>query len=485
MLKLKLHVQWKKVVNNFLVLKKPRLRGFFIGRMTIMIKANQLLIPVVHVEQMIEARWLVLADADNTLHEFYSVVINHQTIVDVLPTIQARVKYTADQLTKLDEHVLIPGLINAHTHAAMTLMRGIADDQTLMVWLNEHIWPAERAVVTERYVEDASLLACAEMLSGGTTCFNDMYFYPQATARAASKAGIRAHLGLTVLEFPTNYASDADDYLQKGFEAHDSWRNNVLISSALAPHAPYTISNQTFEKVLTYAEQLDLGIHMHLHETRDEIIQSESVHGVRPMQRIATLGLLGPNLTAAHGVHLLPHEIDVLAEHGCHIAHCPASNLKLGSGIAPVNALLKNNVNVCIGTDGAASNNRLDMFSEMRLAALLAKGISEDAAVLPAYQALKMATINAAKAIGLDHKIGSIEVGKQADLVAVKLSDFAISPCYDPVSHLVYSCGREHVTHTWVAGELRYSNGIYANIEPIELKEVIQIWQPKLIQYKH
>ncbi|MDP2152616.1 MAG: TRZ/ATZ family hydrolase [Methylotenera sp.] len=450
-----------------------------------MTKQEQLPLLITQVELMIEARWVVPVDSSNSLHEFYSVVINHQIIVDVLPTAQARVKYTASESVVLDDHVLIPGLINGHTHAAMTLMRGIADDLPLMVWLNDHIWPAERTIVTERYVEDASLLASAEMLSGGTTCFNDMYFYPQATATAASKAGIRAHLGLTVLEFPTNYAADADDYLQKGFEAHDSWRGNPLISSSLAPHAPYTISNQTFEKVLTYAEQLGLGIHTHLHETRDEISQSEASYGVRPIQRIADIGLLGPGFIAAHGVHLLPHEIDMLAEYGCHIAHCPASNLKLGSGIAPVSALLKNNVNVCIGTDGAASNNRLDMFSEMRLAALLAKGVDEDASVLPAYQALKMVTINAARAIGLDNKIGSIEIGKQADLVAVKLSDFSISPCYDPVSHLVYSCGREHVTHTWVAGELRYSNGSYANIEPVELKEIIQTWQPKLRQYKH
>ena len=450
-----------------------------------MTKTEQLLTEMSQVERVIEARWVIPVDSRNKLCEFYSVIINQQVIIDVLPTVQARGKYTANEVVVLDDHVLIPGLINAHTHAAMTLMRGIADDQPLMVWLNEHIWPAERAIVTERYVEEASLLACAEMLGGGTTCFNDMYFYPKATAAAASKAGLRAHLGLTVLEFPTNYAVDADDYLLKGFEAHDSWRGNTLISSVLAPHAPYTISNQTFEKVLTYAEQLGLGIHTHLHETRDEISQSEVAYGVRPIQRIAELGLLGPGFIAAHGVHLLPHEIDMLAEYGCHIAHCPASNLKLGSGIAPINALLKNNVNVCIGTDGVASNNRLDMFSEMRLAALLSKGVSEDASVLPAYEALKMVTINAAIAMGLDSKIGSIEIGKQADLVAVKLSDFSISPYYDPVSHLVYSCGREQVTHTWVAGELRYSNGTYANIEPVELKEIIQTWQPKLKQYKH
>lgn len=438
-----------------------------------------------NVDLIIEARWVATVVANTPLLEHYSLIIQADTIVDLLPTEAARKQYTATKLVRLDEHILTPGLINCHAHVAMTLMRGIADDLPLMTWLNDHIWPAERAVISEQYVRDSSLLGCAEMLSGGVTCFNDMYFFPQATAMAVNQAGMRANLGLAVLEFATSYASDADDYLRKGFEAHDSWRGNALISSSIAPHAPYTVSNQTFEKIITYAEQLGLGIHTHLHETRDEISQSEARYGMRPIQRLTELGLLGPTFVAAHGVHLLAHEIDLLVEYGCHIAHCPSSNLKLASGIAPIASLLKNGVNVGLGTDGAASNNRLDMFTEMRLAALLAKGVSEDPSTLPAHQALEMATINAAKALGLEDKIGSIEVGKQADLAAVKLSDFNTSPCYDPISHLVYSCGREHVTHTWVAGELRYSNGVYANIEPIELKEIVQTWQPKLRQYKH
>ena len=436
------------------------------------------------VDLIVEARWIATVTADSPILEHHSLVIKADSIVDLLPTAEARKLYIASNVVNLDEHILIPGLINLHTHAAMNLMRGIADDLPLMEWLNEHIWPAERAVVSYDYVQDASLHACAEMLSGGTTCFNDMYFYPQATAAALNQAGMRAHLGLIVLEFATGYATDADDYLQKGFESRDSWRNNALITSSIAPHAPYTVSDKTFEKVVVYAEQLGLGIHTHLHETRDELKQSEAEFGVRPIQRLAGLGLLGPGFLAAHGVHLLPGEIELLAEYGCHIAHCPSSNLKLGSGIAPVTALLKNSVNVGLGTDGAASNNRLDMFAEMRLAALLAKGASEDPTSLPAHQALEMATINAARAMSLDDKIGSIEIGKKADFAAVKLSDLASSPCYDPISHLVYTCGREHVTHTWVAGELRYSNGLYANIEPMELKEIIQKWQPKLKQHK-
>lgn len=450
-----------------------------------MFNANNSSYPTIQADLVIEARWIATVASQQPLLENHAVIVQAGNIVEILPIAQARQKYSATSLVCLDEHVLIPGLINLHTHAPMSLMRGIADDVALMPWLHQHIWPAEQAVVSEAYVQDATLLACAEMLSGGITCFNDMYFYPQATAVAVNQAGMRANLGLLVLEFPSAYASDADDYLQKGFAAHDSWRNNPLLSTSIAPHAPYTVSNKTFESIITYAEQLSLSIHTHLHETLDEISQSEAQYGLRPLQRLAEFGLLGPNLVAAHCVHLLPHEIDLLAEYGCHVAHCPNSNLKLASGIAPLTQLLAKGVNVGLGTDGVASNNRLDIFAEMRLSALLAKGVSGDATVVPAHQALAMATINAAKALGLEHKIGSIEVGKLADLAAVKLSDIATAPYYDPISHLVYACGREHVTHTWVAGGLRYSNGVYANIEPNELKEIINTWQPKLKQHKH
>lgn len=437
------------------------------------------------VDLVIEARWVCPVVPPNTLLEYQSVVVHSGNIINICSITLASEIYQANEVIELKEHVLIPGLINLHTHAAMSLMRGMADDLPLMTWLNDKIWPAEQAILSEQYVQDATLLACAEMLSGGITCFNDMYFYPKATSVAASQAGIRANLGLVVLEFPTAYATDAADYLQKGFDAHDSWRGNPLITTCIAPHAPYTVSNQTFETVLTYAEQLGLGIHTHLHETRDEIAQSQAQFGLRPIQRLAQLGLLSPNFVAAHGVHFLDSEIELLAEFGCHIAHCPSSNLKLASGIAPISKLLAKGVNVGLGTDGAASNNRLDIFAEMRLSALLAKGLSEDATAIPTHQALEMATINAAKAMGLEDKVGSIEIGKLADLTAVCLSDLTINPCYDPISHLVYTCGREHVSHTWVAGELRYSNGLYANIEPLELKEIIHTWQPKLQQHKH
>lgn len=441
------------------------------------------------VELAIHSRWVAPVVPRGLVLEDTAIIVDNAKIVDILPIGQIAAHYQPTQTINLDEHILIPGLINLHTHAGMTLMRGLADDLPLMQWLNDHIWPAEKKVISERFVADSTLLGCAEMLSGGVTCFNEMYFYPEAAAEAVLQAGMRANLGLIVLEFPTSYAHDVDDYLQRGLSARDQWRGEDLLRASLAPHAPYTISDDTFSKVLTYADQLGIGIHTHIHETQDEISQSKAQHGVRPLQRLANLGLLGPNLVAAHCVHMQEDEINLMAEHGCHVAHCPASNLKLASGIAPVAPMLEKGVNIGIGTDGAASNNRLDMFAEMRLAALLAKGASGRADVLPAAQALEMATLNAARALCMDERVGSIEPGKVADLVAVRIADPEVLPCFDPVSHLVYVAGREHVSHVWVAGELRYQklagqNGVYANIEPAELKEIIDEWQTKLNQYK-
>jgi len=439
---------------------------------------------LVEADLIIEARWVVPIVPHDLILERHSVVISLGRIIDLLPTEQARNQYHAIKTNVLDEHVLIPGLINLHTHAAMTLMRGMADDLQLMAWLKEHIWPAEAEVISPKFVRDGTLLASAEMLAGGTTTYNDMYFYPASAAEASVQAGIRANLGLVIIEFPSSYASDADDYIQKGLDARDGWRGQSLITSSIAPHAPYTISDNTFEKVVTYAEQLGLGIHTHLHETKIEIEDSLKEYGMTPIQRLSQLGVLGPNLVAAHGVHIDEVDTETLISHGCHLAHCPASNLKLASGIAPISRYTKAGINIGIGTDGAASNNRLDMFSEMRLAALLAKGQSGDAASIPAHQALRMATINGAKALGLENRIGSIEIGKMADLAAIKLSSIQTQPCFDPVSHLVYAAGREQVTHTWVDGELRYQDGVYASIEPAELKEITSVWQSKLAQFK-
>lgn len=385
------------------------------------------------------------------------------------------------------QHVVMPGLINLHTHSSMSLLKGYADDYALMPWLNEHIWPAEKRWVSPAFVQDGSLLACAEMLAGGITTFNDMYFFPQATIEAAKRTGIRAHIGLTIMEFPSNYAATASEYIRLGTEVRDQYKSESSISFSFAPHAPYTVSDQTFTDVVTLAEQLNLGIHTHLHETQAEIAQSQEQFGVRPLQRLQALGVIGPSTVLAHGVHLEKYEQETLATLGAHIAHCPSSNLKLASGIAPVASALRSGINIGLGTDGAASNNRLDLWQEMRTAALLAKVAAQQAEAVPAYQALQMATTNGATALGLQAQIGSISVGKQADLIAVRLDELNSLPCFDPISHLVYVASREQVTHTWVNGQLRYQRlpdgqPQFAGIETEALRSIALQWQLKMQQ---
>ncbi|KPK09287.1 MAG: N-ethylammeline chlorohydrolase [Betaproteobacteria bacterium SG8_39] len=401
---------------------------------------------------LILPRWIVPIDPAGVVLEHSAVVLRDARIEAVLPAEDARARYADAQVIELAEHALMPGLVNAHTHAAMTLMRGLADDLPLMRWLNEHIWPVEMRHVTPEFVRDGTLLACAEMLRGGITCFNDMYFYPEAALEAAATAGMRAALGMIVVDFPTAYASDADDYLQKGLALRDRHRDDPLASFCLAPHAPYTVSDETLHKVAMLAGELDVPVHIHVHETEDEVARSVTEHGVRPLERLRRQGLLGPNFMAVHAVHLTDDDILLLLRHNASVVHCPSSNLKLASGFAPIARLAAEGINLALGTDGAASNNRLDVLGEMRLAALLGKAVAQNAEAIPAHSALRAATLGGATALGLEPRIGSIVPGKDADLTAVRLSGPELSPCYDPVSHLVYAAGREHVTHVWVRG---------------------------------
>ena len=424
-------------------------------------------------------QWVVPVDPAGTLTD-HAVVVQDGRILDVLPADAAHARYAAAQTLALPGQALIPGLVNLHGHAAMTLLRGMADDLPLMRWLNDRIWPAEKQHVSEAFVRDGTLLAAAEMLAGGITTCNDMYFFPRAAGEAFLQAGMRAVLGMIVLEFPSAYASDADDYLSKGLALRDELKDEPLLGFTFAPHAPYTISDASFGRINTLAEQLGLPIHTHIHETDAEIQDSLKQYGVRPLERLARLGLLGPNFIGVHAVHMTDAEIDLLAQHGCHVAHCPSSNLKLASGIAPLARFAAAGVNIGLGTDGAASNNRLDLFAEMRLAALLAKGLSGDAAALPAATALKMATLDAARALNLDDRIGSIMPGKRADLVAVDLRDLACQPVFDPVSHLVYVAGREHVTHVWVDGMLKVDDRRLVSLDTDDLTARATYWRGKL-----
>ncbi len=428
------------------------------------------------VDLVIEARWIVPVEPAEIVFENHSLVVDRGRILDLLPTVEADKRYTGNERLRLDDHVLIPGLVNLHTHAAMTLLRGYADDLPLMRWLQERIWPAEGRFVAPDFVHDGTLLACWEMLRGGITCFNDMYFFPADAARAALATGIRVALGITVLEFPSAYGLGPADYLDKGMRAREALRGEPTISFCLAPHAPYTVSDETFERIGAIARELDLPLHTHLHETVDEIAQSLKEHGIRPLERLERLGLLDERLIAVHAVHLDAREIAQLAERGCHVAHCPTSNMKLASGIAPVGKMLEHGIPVGLGTDGAASNNRLDLFQEMQHAALLTKAASGDAAALPAHVALRMATLEGARALGLSDKTGSLKIGKEADLCAVRIGDWIDQPCFDPVSHLVYVAGRENVSDVWVAGSRRVADGLPVGLDIPALLEKSKMW---------
>ncbi len=428
------------------------------------------------VDSLIKARWIIPVEPHEVILENHSLIIHQGHILDILPSDQANEKYQASESHDLIDHVLIPGLINAHTHAAMSLFRGIADDLPLMTWLEEHIWPLEAQWVDEEFVRDGSDLAIAEMLMSGTTCFNDMYFFPEVTAQQAIKRGIRANIGLIVFDFPSAWGTGAEHYLEKGIDLYHSLKHEPLINTPFAPHAPYTVSDKPLQKINELAEQFDLPIHIHLHESSHEVDSPEQ----RPMQRLHNLELIKDNFVAVHMTQLTDEEITQFAATGAHIVHCPESNLKLASGFCPVQQCLDAGINVALGTDSAASNNDLDMFSEMRTAALLAKGFSKNASAVSAATTLRMATLNGAKALNIDNITGSLSIGKAADICAVDLSGINTLPLYNPLSHIVYTASSHQVKHVWVAGKQVLKNRELTTFDINDLKARIQQWQTKL-----
>jgi len=398
-------------------------------------------------------RWLASAVPGQPLCEDWGVAVRGTTIAEVGPAAQVLGLFPHARQVRLPGSLLMPGLINLHCHAAMSLLRGVGDDLPLKVWLEERIWPLEAALMCEDFVADGSALAAVEMLLGGVTTVSDMYFFPEEALLAMRAAGMRVVAGLIVVDFPSAYACDAQDYLRKGLALHDRWQGDPLCSFSLAPHAPYTVSDAALNEVAVLAAELDLPVHIHLHETIAEIEQSLHHYRMRPLQRLERLGLVGPELIAVHAVHLHAEDIALLASSGAHVVHCPHSNLKLASGFAPVDALLRAGVNLGLGTDGAASNNRLDLLGEAATAARLAKAVSGRAEAFPTTQVLHALTLGAARALGLAQRIGSIEAGKEADMVAVSMTQVRHAPVYDPLSHLFFVAGREDVTDVWVAGQ--------------------------------
>jgi 5-methylthioadenosine/S-adenosylhomocysteine deaminase len=433
------------------------------------------------VDLLIFARWIVpIVPAEQLLHD-HAVAIRAGRIVALVPAAQARA-LTATHTVELPNHLLMPGLINAHGHAPMTLLRGFADDHPLQIWLNEHIWPVEGRWVSEEFVRDGAELAIAEMLRSGTTTFADMYFFPNVIAQAAQDIGMRAQLLCPVFDFPTAWGSDAGDYIHKALQLRDDFKHSEVITVGLGPHAPYTVSDEPMQKVAMYAAELDASIQIHLHETQQEVDESLAKYGERPIARLQRLGLLGPRTMCVHATALDDDDIATLKRNNCHVVHCPESNLKLASGFAPVQKLRDAGINVAVGTDGAASNNDLDLFSELRTAALLAKAVAGDAAALPAFAALEMATIAGARALGLEDNIGSLEAGKLADIIAIDCDDIEMQPLYHPVSQLVYSNTGSRVTHAWVGGNLLLENRQPTTINLHDLKARVLNWQEKISQ---
>jgi len=435
---------------------------------------------LIRVDLVLRPRWIIPVVPAGVVLEDQDLIVDRGRIVALSPRDQTAQRYLATTTEDLPEHVLMPGLVNVHCHAGMALMRGIADDQTLQAWLENAIWPLESRWVGTELVRDGTLLACAEMLQAGITTFNDMYFFPEAAAEVVDECGIRASLGILAFDVPSAYGHDADDYLNKGLAVRDTLRDHPRLSFMLAPHAPYTVSDATFERVATLAAQTNLGIHIHVHETQSEVEQSLNQYGERPLQRLERLGILGPQTLAVHSVSLNDDDIATLARHNTHVAHCPTANLKLASGIARTLALQAAGVNIGLGTDGAAGNNRLDLLSEARLAGLLAKGTSGDASALPAHTLIYMATLGGARALGLSERIGSLEPGKQADLVAIRLDSAATQPVFDPASHLLYAAGREHVSDVWVDGESVVKKKQLARISQEFVYLRAKIWQNRL-----
>lgn len=432
------------------------------------------------IDLLIEAGWVVPVVPHGVVLEDHAVAVSGGTIVAVLPIAEARARFHARQVVSRPDAALIPGFVNAHTHNPMTLLRGVADDLPLKVWLQQHIWPIEGAVIGPEFVADGVELAIAEMLRGGTTSCNENYFFPDVQAATYKRHGFRARVGLPVIDFPTAWASSDDEYFDRAGEVHDQWRDDALVATAFAPHAPYTVNDANFERVRLLSDQLDIPVHLHLHETAQEVQQSLEQHGQRPIARIDRLGLFNDRLIAVHMTQLTEAEIHLCAERGVSVVHCPESNLKLASGFCPACALDRASVNLAIGTDGCASNNDLDMVGETRTAALLAKAVAQDAAALDAFTALRAATLGGAKAIGFDHLVGSIEPGKQADLVCIDLSALETQPLHHVVSQLVYAAGRHQVRDVWIAGVRKLEDARLVDIDAGALVAKAREWRQRI-----
>ncbi|MCB1646192.1 MAG: TRZ/ATZ family hydrolase [Pseudomonadales bacterium] len=432
---------------------------------------------------VLRPQWILPVNPAGVLLENHCLVVQDSQIVHLGQSDALPPAFAGAKVIDLPGKILLPGLVNTHGHAAMTLLRGYADDLALMDWLNNHIWPVEGEFVSHEFVLDGTTLAVAEMIRSGTTCAADTYFFPDAVATAFRQQHFRGQVCMPVIQFPNAWASSEDEHIHKGLQFRDDFiKNNDLLTTAFAPHSPYTVTNQGFEKTLLYSEELQIPIHLHLHETAQEVSEGLALHNSRPFARMQSLGLLSPLLQTVHMTQLTDDEIEALAINSVHVAHCPESNLKLASGFCEVAKLRAAGVNVGIGTDGAASNNNLDMLEEMRTAAILAKNLAGDPATVNAHEAVAMATIHGARLLGLDHAIGSLEPGKQADMIAVDLTDISLQPLHHPVSQLVYAASGQHVSDVWIAGRQLLKQGQLTELDVTALRAKTETWRQRIAQ---
>ncbi|HAX11432.1 MAG TPA: TRZ/ATZ family hydrolase [Marinobacter hydrocarbonoclasticus] len=429
----------------------------------------------------INARWLIPVEPFGVVLEHQAVILQGSRILAIVPQAEADQSYRTRETLDLNQHVVLPGLINLHGHTAMSLFRGLADDLPLMTWLNDHIWPAESKFVSEQFVADGTRLAMAEMLRTGTTTFSDMYFFPEVTAQAAHDTGMRAQICFPLMDMPTVWGSGPEEYLRKGADLIEQWQRDDYIMPAIGPHAPYTVSDGPLGAAVELAQQTGAAIQLHLHETAFEVAEAVKASGQRPLARMADLGVLGANTQCVHMTQIDESDLAHLKMTSAHVVHCPESNLKLASGFCPVQKLLDHDINVTIGTDGAASNNDLDLFGELKTAAMVAKAVADDAAALSAHKALEMATLSGARALGRDHDIGSLVAGKLADLIAVDLSDPYLQPVYDPASHLVYSNHGRAVSHSWIHGVPQLQDGRLTRIDVPDLVLRVNEWRKQIL----
>lgn len=432
------------------------------------------------VDQLIHAKWIITCEDNNRVLENHAMAVKDGKILSILPAKEAALKYQADAQQHYSTHAVLPGFINSHTHIPMNVFRGIADDMELMDWLTDHIWPAETKWVSEELVYDASLMAMGEMIRCGTICFNDMYFFLGATAKAAEISGMRANIGMTVIDVPTAWAKTTDEYFAKAIDFYQQYKNNARITPTLAPHSTYTVSIENLIKVKQLADDFKLKINIHLQEAPSEVQRSMELHNKRPLQRLHEIGMVAPNLIAIHMTQLDDRDFEILQQTKPSIIHCPESNMKLASGACQVEKLTRLGINVAIGTDGAASNNDLDMISEMRSANFLGKLTANDPKALPAEQTLKMATINGARALGIDHITGSLIAGKSADFIAIDLEQIETQPLYHPISAVVYAASRHQVTDVWVAGKQLLKNRQLVTLDEKELLNKAKTWRNKI-----